>query len=76
MEQKASKKKILKKIWNTGENYNQINEYLRKGEYHMNRFDGFAFIFLLGLPIILYKANLFTIKSLYYGLSGKIKVNA
>lgn len=58
----------------TGENYKQINQYLRKGEYHMNPFDGIASIFLLGIPIMLYKAHLLTIKSIYYGLSERIKV--
>ena len=58
----------------TGENYKQINQYLRKGEYPMNPFIEMGSIFLLGIPIMLYKAHLLTIKSIYYGLSERIKV--
>ena len=64
--------KVLKDY--TNDKYIQMNGYLRKGDYSMDYQSGIASIFLLGLPKILYFINLASIKSLYLGLQGKIKI--
>ena len=64
--------KVLKEY--TNDKYIQMNGYLRKGDYSMDYQSGIASIFLLGLPKILYFINLASIKSLYLGLQGKIKI--
>ena len=64
--------KVLKEY--TNNKYIQMNGYLRKGDYTMDYRSGITSIFLLGLPMMLYLNNLASIKSLYLGLQGKIKI--